>query len=177
MQEEKTHLACETAGITWMVEGNPKAETLASEAPTNPVGCTSTCFRRFCRSWFVAMTPKVSLALSRFAPMSSCPTRSESRGRSVVARRSTGRRGDPENVGAQRSPGLPRFARNDDRGSAELFPAPARCCASGLSRLRPRGPAHALFDRRQRLVRLGAVGAAGLRHVRAPAAALAAKRG
>src|SRR3984885_5224925 len=47
----------------------------------------------------------------------------------------------------------------------------------GASGLRPRRPAHALFDRGQRLVRLRAVRPPGLLHVRAPAAAFAAERG
>ena len=38
------------------------------------------------------------------------------------------------------------------------------------------GAAHRLLDRRERRVGLGAVGAAGLRHVGPPAAALAAER-
>jgi hypothetical protein len=44
-----------------------------------------------------------------------CCVRMESSSRGALARR-----GDPENMGALRSPGLLRFARNDDRGSTQM---------------------------------------------------------
>src|SRR5262245_6363029 len=54
-------------------------------------------------------------------------------------------------------------------------PIIARDARGGLWRLNASGPGHGLFDRRQRGVGLGAVGAAGLRHVGPTAAALAAQ--
>ena len=65
---------------------------------------------------------------------------------------------------------LARFVTPDDTALERRTPSRGGTSRASLRRLRPQP----LLHRRQRLRRLGAVGAAGLGHVGAPAAALAA---